>query len=53
VRPALLLNEDQAGRARVRGAQKEIDELAALGAGMKEKAEEFVAAGEEIYRTNN
>jgi phosphomethylpyrimidine synthase len=31
-------------------AQKEIDEQAALGIGMKEKAEEFVAAGAEIYR---
>ena len=30
-------------------AQKEIDEAAALEAGMKEKAEEFVAAGGEIY----
>jgi phosphomethylpyrimidine synthase len=30
-------------------AQKEIDEQAALGLGMKEKAEEFVAAGAEIY----
>ncbi|HEV7397799.1 MAG TPA: phosphomethylpyrimidine synthase ThiC [Pyrinomonadaceae bacterium] len=31
-------------------AQKEIDEQAALGVGMKEKAEEFVAAGGEIYK---
>jgi phosphomethylpyrimidine synthase len=31
-------------------AQKEIDEQAALGLGMKEKAEEFVASGGEIYR---
>ncbi|MBA2705307.1 MAG: phosphomethylpyrimidine synthase ThiC [Blastocatellia bacterium] len=31
-------------------AQKEIDEQAALAAGMKEKAEEFVAAGGEIYQ---
>jgi phosphomethylpyrimidine synthase len=30
-------------------AQKEIDEQAALGVGMKEKAEEFVASGGEIY----
>ena len=30
-------------------AQKEIDEQAALGVGMKEKAEEFVAAGGELY----
>jgi phosphomethylpyrimidine synthase len=31
-------------------AQKEIDEQAALGLGMKEKAEEFAASGGEIYR---
>ena len=31
-------------------AQKQIDEQAALGVGMKEKAEEFVAAGGEIYQ---
>jgi phosphomethylpyrimidine synthase len=30
--------------------QKEIDEQAALNVGMKEKAEEFVASGGEIYR---
>jgi phosphomethylpyrimidine synthase len=30
-------------------AQKEIDEQSALSVGMKEKAEEFVAAGAEIY----
>ena len=30
-------------------AQKEIDEQAALGVGMKEKAEEFVAVGGEVY----
>jgi phosphomethylpyrimidine synthase len=34
-------------------AQKEIDEQAALGVGMKEKAEEFVAAGAEIYQAQN
>jgi len=34
-------------------AQKEIDEQAALGVGMKEKAEEFVAAGGEIYGKSN
>ena len=33
-------------------AQKEIDEETALTAGMKEKAEEFVAAGGEIYRNS-
>jgi phosphomethylpyrimidine synthase len=33
-------------------AQKEIDEQAALGVGMKEKAEEFVAAGGEIYQAS-
>ncbi len=32
-------------------AQKEIDEQAALEAGMKEKAEEFVTGGAEIYQT--
>jgi phosphomethylpyrimidine synthase len=31
-------------------AQKEIDEQAALEVGMKEKAEEFIAAGSEIYQ---
>ncbi len=31
-------------------AQKKIDEQAALGVGMKEKAEEFIAAGGEIYQ---
>jgi phosphomethylpyrimidine synthase len=31
-------------------AQKEIDEKSALEVGMKEKAEEFVAAGSEIYQ---
>ena len=31
-------------------AQKEIDEQAALGVGMKEKAEEFVARGAETYQ---
>jgi phosphomethylpyrimidine synthase len=31
-------------------AQKEIDEQAALDAGMKEKADEFTATGGEIYR---
>jgi phosphomethylpyrimidine synthase len=30
-------------------AQKELDEEAALAAGMKEKAEEFVASGSEVY----
>jgi hypothetical protein len=34
---------------REHAAQKEIDEQAALGVGMKEKADEFVAAGAEIY----
>jgi phosphomethylpyrimidine synthase len=31
-------------------ARKEIDEQAALGVGMKEKAEEFIAAGAEVYQ---
>jgi hypothetical protein len=44
-----LLDEDLAGGARVCG-EKEIDEQAALGVGMKEKAEEFAASGAEIYR---
>jgi len=48
-RPTLLLDEDHPGRARARGA-KEIDEQAALDVEMKEKAEEFVAAGTEIYQ---
>jgi len=30
-------------------AQKEIDEQAALGVGIKEKAKEFVVSGGEIY----
>ena len=34
-------------------AQKQIDEQAPLDVGMKEKAEEFVAAGREIYQTTN
>jgi phosphomethylpyrimidine synthase len=32
-------------------AQKEIDERAALEVGMKEKAEEFIATGAELYQT--
>jgi phosphomethylpyrimidine synthase len=34
-------------------AQKKIDEQAALGVGMKEKAEEFVSSGAEIYTASN
>ncbi|MDX6404116.1 MAG: phosphomethylpyrimidine synthase [Blastocatellia bacterium] len=34
-------------------AQKEIDEAAALGVGLKEKAEEFVASGGEIYQSGD
>src|SRR5213080_2055271 len=34
-------------------AQKQIDEQAALGLGMKEKAEEFVGSGGEIYQRSN
>jgi len=30
-------------------AQKEIDEQTALGVGMKEKAEEFIKQGAEVY----
>jgi phosphomethylpyrimidine synthase len=33
-------------------AQKQIDEQAALGVGMKEKAEEFVASGAELYQVS-
>ena len=36
--------------AREYAAQKQIDEEAALGVGMEEKAEEFVASGGEIYQ---
>ncbi len=52
MRSTLPLNEDHPGRARIREytAEKEIDEQAALGVGMKEKAEEFIAAGGEIYQ---
>ncbi len=31
-------------------AQKQIDEQAALGVGMKEKAEQFLTTGGEIYQ---
>jgi phosphomethylpyrimidine synthase len=34
-------------------AQKQIDKQAALVVGMKEKAEELVAAGAEIYKASN
>ena len=44
------IDEDHARRLREYAAQKEIDEQAALDVGMKEKAEEFVASGGEIYR---
>jgi phosphomethylpyrimidine synthase len=33
-------------------AQKEIDEQSALAVGMKEKAEEFLATGAELYHTS-
>jgi len=52
MRSTLLLDEDNPGRPRVRGAEREIDEQAALGVGMKENAEEFVASGGEIYQTH-
>jgi hypothetical protein len=48
VRPTLLLNEDPQD-VREYAAQKEIEEQGALGVGIKEKAEEFVASGGEIY----
>jgi hypothetical protein len=47
--PTLLLDEDHPRRSRLRRA-KELDEQAALGVGIKEKAEEFVDAGGEIYQ---
>jgi phosphomethylpyrimidine synthase len=33
-------------------AQKEINEQAALEVGMREKAEEFLSAGSELYQTS-
>jgi phosphomethylpyrimidine synthase len=33
-------------------AQKELDEEAALNAGMKEKAQEFIASGAQVYQGN-
>jgi phosphomethylpyrimidine synthase len=33
-------------------AQKQIDAQAALGVGLKEKTDEFVAAGSELYRVS-
>ena len=47
VRPALLLDEDHAGRARLRGEAGVEQE--ALTKGMEEKAVEFVQKGAEIY----
>ena len=49
VRPALLLDEDHAGRARLREAQG-VSEAEALAKGMEAKAVEFVQGGGEIYR---
>ena len=49
VRPALLLDEDHAGRARLRRAEG-LSAEAALEQGMEEKASEFVEQGAEIYR---
>ncbi len=48
MRPALLLQKITQD-VREYAAQKEIDEQAALGVGMKEKAEEFIASGGEVY----
>jgi len=48
VRPTFLLNEDHPGRPRVRRA-KTNDAQAALALGMKEKAQEFVEKGAEVY----
>ncbi|HXD32141.1 MAG TPA: hypothetical protein VN643_13545 [Pyrinomonadaceae bacterium] len=49
MRPPFLLHEDHQD-VREYAAQKEIDERAALEVGMKEKAEEFVTSGQEIYQ---
>ena len=50
VRPALLLDEDHAGGARLRRAEASSTSRRRSPQGMKEKAAEFVAAGAEIYQ---
>jgi phosphomethylpyrimidine synthase len=53
VRPALLFDEDHAGRARLcRRAGNLADGDAALAKGMEAKAVEFVKAGSEIYKAS-
>ena len=47
MRLALLLNEDHAGRARVRGVAWVEEE--ALTRGVEEKSREFVEKGAEVY----
>ena len=49
VRPAFLLDEDHAGRARLRRAAG-TDSEKAIETGMAEKAKEFTATGAQIYR---
>jgi hypothetical protein len=48
VRPALLLDEDHAGRPRVR-AKQGMRENEAIAKGMEIKAVEFVQQGAEVY----
>jgi phosphomethylpyrimidine synthase len=50
VRPALLLDEDHPGRARLRRRAGRRDEAEALERGMAEKAREFREQGGEVYR---
>ena len=50
VRAALLLDEDHAGRARLRRRAVGVAEEKALETGLAEKSEEFLREGAEIYR---
>ena len=50
--PFVIRRDEITQDVREYAAQKEIDEQAALGVGMKEKAEEFVAAGGELYQVS-
>jgi plasmid stability protein len=47
-----LLDENYAGRLRIRAAQQGIEEEKALAVGMAEKSKEFLATGAEIYHGN-
>jgi hypothetical protein len=49
VRPALLLDEDHAGRARLRGEARRSTTTPRSQKGMEAKAVEFVQKGAEIY----